>query len=100
MDYQLAVVGQLDLLVGQENGRHQDNLALDSCIRLVRLYYLKIGVDLIVVAVLVVALESLQPRVDPIEHDLLLNQLLNHQLDGLLTQKCEEGNLEIFEDLF
>ena len=100
MDYQLAVVGQLDLLVGQENGRHQDNLALDSCIRLVRLYYLKIGVDLIVVAVLVVALEILQPRVDPIEHDLLLNQMLNHQLDGLLTQKGEEGNLEIFEDLF
>ena len=86
--------------MGQENRGHQDDLILNSCICLVWLYYLKIGIDLVIIAVLIVALECLQPCVDTIKHYLFFDQLFDHQFDGLFAQEREERNLEIFNNFF
>ena len=86
--------------MGQENRGHQDDLILNFCICLVWLYYLKIGIDLVIIAVLIVALECLQPCVDTIKHYLFFDQLFDHQFDGLFAQEREERNLEIFDNFF
>ena len=89
---ELFVVSLLDLLVSEQNGCHQNDPVLDFLVIMVRLTLLvslnniEVSVDLVVVAVLVIPLEGLQPRVDSIEDDaFFLDKVLDDQLYRLFA---------------
>ena len=42
----------------------------------------------------------LHPGIDPVKDDLLLQQVVYNEFDGLLAEEGEQGYLEILADLF
>ena len=102
MHDQLFVVSLLHLFVSEQNRGDQDDQVLDFLVIMVRLALLvslnnfEVSVDLVVVAVLVIPLESLQSRIDAIKDDaFFLDEVLHDQFYCLLAKECEEGHLEV-----
>ena len=60
----------------------------------------EVCIDLIVIAVFVRAFEGLQSRVDGVEYDLVLtDQVLDHQVQRVLTDGGVEDDLIVFQEL-
>ena len=60
----------------------------------------EVCIDLIVIAVFVRAFEGLQSRVDGVEYDLVLtDQVLDHQVQCVLTDGGVEDDLIVFQEL-
>ena len=60
----------------------------------------EVCIDLIVIAVFVRAFEGLQSRVDGVEDDLVLtDQVLDHQVQRVLTDGGVEDDLIVFQEL-
>ena len=56
----------------------------------------KVSIDLVVVAVLIDPLESLQPRIDTIKDDaFFLDEVLHDEFNCFLAQECEKSHLEV-----
>ena len=87
--------------MSKQNWSHQYNLFFNFSVCLIRLNDFEVSVDLIVVAVFIIALKGLQSCIDPIKDNSFFSyQLLYNEFDSLFAEESEQSNLKILENFF